>query len=187
MCGATSAQTNLEAQQAQFYQEMTSSYQQQFGAQSAILSALTASFQPILDAGINQEGFSPAEKQALETQSTEGVAQNYNKATQGLSENMAAAGGGNEFLPFGGQDQAKEELAASGAQESSNEQNIIQQEDYATGRANYMNAAGILGGVASQYNPVGYSGAATGAGSAAGNTANEIAQAGNAWMGALGG
>lgn len=187
MCGATHEQKDLEAQQANFYKTLQASYSTAFGASTAILDTLTKSFQPILAAGIGQEGFTPEEKQARLTQATEGTAADYRKAGEAMNENIAAAGGGNEFLPFGGATQAREELAASGAAEQASAENQIEQENFATGRENYLTAAQILGGVANQYNPAGFASAATGAGSAAGQTADSIANAGNAWMGALGG
>src|ERR1700761_3428275 len=132
---------------------MTDSYTQEFGKFNSILDSLTASFKPILDAGPNQEGFSGAEKTALNTQATEGVASNYNKALTATNQNISAAGGGNAFLPFGGADEAKENVALASAQQQSAEENQITKADYATGRANYFGAASALGSAAGMINP----------------------------------
>lgn len=192
MCGASKEQKEISQAQTKFYNTMTNSYQQAFGNNQAIQSLLTAGWDPIFKAGINQEGFSGAEKAALQTGATEKVAGEYAKAAKALGESQAARGGGNvPGLSSGADEQAREELAAAGAKESSTLSNQITEEDYALGRQNYLAAAGALSGVAAGYNPVGYAGAATGAGSAAAETANQIAQANNAWMapvfGAVGG
>jgi len=190
MCGASSQQKDLYATQDAFYKQMIAQQTQTFGANQAILQSLTKSFQPILEAGINQEGFSPAELQNLESQAVTGTGQNYAKAAQALAVQQGNQGGGNVYIPTGAKMQQQQQLATSAAQNESGIQSGILSQDYATGRQNYLEAANILGGVAGQYNPTGYAGAANQGGSAAGTTANEISQANNSWMqlatGALG-
>jgi hypothetical protein len=190
MCGASSAQVGLQNAQISFYNEMTADYQQTYSQNQQILKSLTASFSPILAAGPNQEGFSSAELQSLESSATTGVGQNYAAAQKALAIQQGAQGGGNSFVPSGANSEMRGQLAQSAAQQESSEQLGIQQADYQTGQQNYWQAAGALGGVANAYNPTGYSGAATGAGGAASTTANEVEQANNSWMqlaaGALG-
>lgn len=190
MCGASQEQKDIEAAQAAFYNNLTSEYQTVFGQNQAILKSLTASFQPILAKGINQEGFSPAELQNLQSQAVAGTGRNYAAAADALARQQGAAGGGTTYIPTGAKMQQQEQLATSAAQNESQIESNITAANYATGRQNYLEAAGVLGGVAAQYNPTGYAGAATGAGSAAAETANQITQANNSWMnlaaGALG-
>jgi hypothetical protein len=182
-CGASSEQKQVEASQQAFYTQLTSEYGTVFGENQAILGALTKSFEPILSAGINQQGFSPAELANLNAQAVTGTGQNYAKAEKALAAGQAAEGGGTSYIPTGAKMEQQRQLATSAAEnESAIESNIVAQ-NYATGRQNYLEAAGMLGGVAGQYNPTGYAGAATGAGSAASTTANEISQANNSWMG----
>ena len=162
-----------------------------FGESQGILSSLNQAFAPILAQGPNQAGFSKAEDTSMNTEATEQTAQNFGKAKQELQEDQAAEGGGNDFVPSGAQDAQNESLAATGAATQSQEQQQILQENYATGRQNFMNAAGVLGTTASTLNPTGTADAAVSSGSAAATTANTIAAQGNSiWssvLGALGG
>lgn len=187
MCGASQESKDIEHSQANFYKEMTSEYSTVFGENQAILGALTKSFQPILDAGINQEGFSKPELTNLQGQATTGTGQIYSKAAGALAKAQGAEGGGTTYIPSGADRQQQLQLATSAAQTESGMQSNILAEDYATGRQNYMEAANVLGGVAGQYNPAGFANSATGAGSAASTTANEITQAGQSWMGLVSG
>ncbi|MCU1305167.1 MAG: hypothetical protein JWQ87_5451 [Candidatus Sulfotelmatobacter sp.] len=182
MCGASSAQVGLQNSQIAFYNQLTSQYSTIFGQSQGILSALTKAFEPILAKGPNQEGFSAAEKTALESQATTGVGENYSKAQAALATQQGAEGGGNSFIPAGAQEQQKAQLAQSAAQLQSSEDLGITQANYAQGRQNYQFAAGELGGVAAQLNPTGFANSATGAGGAASTTANEVSQANNSWM-----
>ena len=180
MCGASSQQSQIEATQQKFYEQMTSQYATIFGENQGILTALTKSFQPILDKGINQTGFSTAELQNMESQATTGTGRSYAGAKAALAAQQGAEGGGNTYIPSGAKSQQQQELASSMAQNESGIESNIMASDYAAGRQNYMEAAGILGGVAGQYNPTGFANAATGAGSAAATTANQIVQANQA-------
>ena len=191
--GASAAQENLADQQASFYQQMTSDYSQQFGAQSNILSALTKSLNPIIAAGPNQFGYSAPQVANLNAQSVQGTGQQYTKASQAVRESQAARGGGMQFLPSGANEQVNADLASAAANQESNQLLGIQQAGYQQGNTMYNNAVGQLGGVAGMYNPTGYSSSATGAGSAAGSTMQAIQQEEqaanpmNAILGAVGG
>lgn len=187
MCGASDQQKQIEASQAAFYNQLTQEYGTVFGESQGILKQLTASFAPILAAGINQEGFSKGELTNLQSQATTGTGQTYARAAAALGAQQGAEGGGTAYIPSGAKMQQQQQLAESAAQNESAINSNILAADYATGRSNYLTAAGVLGGVASQYNPIGMAGAATGAGNAAANTANEITQADNSWMNLVGG
>lgn len=189
MCGgATSQQQQISQAQDAFYNELTSIYSQEFGQAEGIFKALKASFTPILKAGIGQQGFTPQEMAALNTQATEGVAQNYAAANKAVNEKMASLGGGNEFLPSGATAQINADIAQSAAQQRSAEQTQITEANYAQGRQNYLTAAGVLGGLPGVLSPTtAQAGVANEAGTAAANTANQIAQQNNSWMGLVGG
>src|ERR1039458_2785521 len=187
MCGASSQQNQIEAAQQQFYSTLTSEYQTTFGENQAILGSLTSSFEPLLAGGINQIGFSDAELQTLQSQATTGTGQTYARAAAALGAQQGAEGGGTAYIPSGAKTQQQQQLAESAAQNESGINSNILASDYATGRSNYLEAASVLGGVAGQYNPTGYANSATGAGNAAANTANQIAQADNSWMNLVGG
>lgn len=183
MCGATQQQKDIGAEQEAFYKQLTAQYSVVFGEQQSILKAMTDIFQPILAAGPNQRGFSDAERTSLNTTAEEGVARNYEHALTAEKENQAAAGGGSEFLPSGQQQLTEAEFTRAGAEQTAAEQQQIEQADYATGRANFYGAEQALSGAAGLLSPTAYSNSATGAGSAAAETANQIAAANNSWMG----
>ena len=185
MGGPSDTQIELQKEQMDFYKTLQSEYQTVFGQNQAILKSLTSSFEPILKAGINQEGFSEAELNALNSAAVTGSGQAYSAAEKAVGNKLAAEGGGNTFIPSGAKEQIHEQLASSAAKNLGNQELGITEANYATGRQNYLEAANILGGVASQYNPTGYAGAATNAGSAAGTTANQIAQEQNSWLNAV--
>jgi hypothetical protein len=181
MCkGASSAQENLANQQAQFYSTMTQDYGQQFANQSSILSALNNSLSPIIAAGPNQYGFSAGQTANLNSQAIQGTGQQYANASRALGQQQAAQGGGNSYLPTGAQSAQQASLASSAANQASNQLLGIQQAGYQQGYNQYQSAIGQLGGVASQYNPTGYAGQATGAGSSAFNSATQVQQMNNA-------
>lgn len=184
MCGATTQQRDLQEQQAAFYKQGTQQQSQVYGEDQEILQAMQKVYSPILTAGPNQEGYSDAEKTDLNTQATEGTATGYGHAAEALGENLAAAGGGNDFLPTGTDTQLKAGLLASGAKNLSDEQLQIKNADYEKGYQTWLNAGQMMGNTAGLLNPTGYSGAATGAGVAAGNTADQIASENNSWMNA---
>lgn len=184
MCGASKQQKDIEASQAEFYKTLTENYKTQFAESDAILKSLTSQFDPILKAGIGQEGFTAPEKAALNTQASEGVATNYANAAKSVNEQIAGAGGGNAFLPSGAGDALKYTVATSAAKQQSDEQNQIIENNYATGRQNFLQAASVLGGSTGVFNPsTGAGQAANQGGSDAATTANEISQANNSWMG----
>lgn len=178
--GASQQQNDLNASQTQFYNTMTNDYNQQFANQSSILSSLTNALSPTVAAGANQYGYSTGQTNALNSTAIQGTAQSYNNAQKSLQNQQAVQGGGNAYLPSGVAAQNSATLAASGANQTSSELLGIQNAGYAQGNQNYNNAISALGGVASQYNPTGYSGAATGAGSSAASEANTITTENNA-------
>ncbi len=178
--GASGQQTSLANSQQAFYDTMTKDYSQQFANQTAVLNAVNASVQPVIAAGPNQYGFSPAETNVLNSQAIQGTAQQYNQAQKALQQRQAAEGGGTQFLPSGVNEQQKAELAATGANQTSSELLGIQQAGYTQGANQYQSAVQQAEGAAGIYNPTGYSGAATGAGNAAANEANTVAQENNA-------
>jgi hypothetical protein len=184
MCGATEQQTDIANEQQQFYSNAIQQQQQAWGDDQEILSAMKNVYQPIFNAGPSQQGFSSQERAAMNTQVTEGTAQNYAAASKAVGEQLAAQGGGNVDIASGGAAQLKAQVAQSAAQEMSQEQNQITQADWQQGYNNWLNAAQGMSETAQLYNPLGYSGAATNAGSAAGTTANQIAQENNSWINA---
>jgi hypothetical protein len=187
MCGANQQQTQISDAQQQMYQTLNSSYQTAFGQSQTITNALTAQFQPILAAGPGQQGFSAAENQSLNTSASENIAQNYAAAQKATAQVLAARGGGNTLLPDSISANLTAQNANQAAQQRSQAQNTITQANYAQGYQNWANAASVLSNTAGLLNPNAYASSATGAGTAAANTANQIAQQNNSiWNAAIG-
>lgn len=190
MCGATGAQQDIQQEQMDMMKQLSTNYETEFGEEQGILQSLTDTFQPILEAGPNQEGFSAAEKTALNSEATEGVAGNYAGARKALADTMAAQGG-DAFTPAGATGENFGELNSEAAKQESAEQLQIEQADYATGRANFDEAATALESTAGLTNSTSAAGVANQGGEDAANTANQIAQANDSWiapvLGAVGG
>jgi hypothetical protein len=181
MCGSTAAQDQLQGEQLQAYQQAQQLTAEQYANQQALYAPMAAQFQSILTRGPNAKGFSDEEEQHLDAQAVEGTAENYEGAAKAVNENLAAEGGGSNPLPSGGQTQLKEQVATSSAQEESREEEQIQQADYSQGYNEWENAGAGLETIAAGENPLGYEGAATSSGSAAGTTAEQIAEEENSW------
>jgi hypothetical protein len=165
-CGPSAQQQQIAAQQQQFYTTMTQDYATQFAGQQNILKSLQNSFDPVLQAGINQYGFSAPETAALQSQATQGTAAQYANASRALNEGIAARGG-TSFIPSGGVQQMQASVANAAAAQESNQLLGIQQAGYAQGTQNYLAAANALGNAAGMMNPTGYATAANNSGNAA--------------------
>jgi hypothetical protein len=184
MCGGASSQQKEEAAQQQaFSQQLMNENQTQFGQQQGILQHLTNVFSPILQAGPSQQGFSAGQVTAMNTGAMDSSSNAYQHAEQALNSQYAAAGGGNEYVPSGAQEQANMQLGEAGAAVLAGEQNKIVQENYAQGNQNFNTAASALSGNSYQLGSIGATAdAATGAGKQAFNAATGVNDANNALM-----
>lgn len=182
MSGPSSTQIQLQQEQADFYAQGIQQSQTVFGEDQALLKEMEAVYNPILAKGPNQRGFSTEESNNLKAQSVEGTASNYSRAARAVNESIAAEGGGDNPLPSGGEEQLKEEVAASSAGEQSREESQIEQADYAQGEHEFEFAGSELAAASGRLNPTAYSSAATGAGSAAEKTAEAINAEQNSWL-----
>lgn len=186
MCGAPSGLKNAAANMSDFFGTMVNQAKTVFGATSGVFKDLYNTFAPTVAAGPNQEGFSQAEKTAMETQVTEGTGAAYEHAAKALGEKQAAAGGGNVYIPKGQDEQMQEEVATKAAEQESQQRLGITEQNYAVGRQNYDFAAQALAGAPSVFNPAtSAGGAATGAGEGAVGAENDVAQADNSFTNAL--
>jgi hypothetical protein len=176
MCGPSPQQTQISDEQTQFYTTLSNEYSQIFNQSQAITSALTSAFTPILQAGPSQTGFSPSEENALQTQNTQNVATDYAQAQTATAQMLAARGGGNTMLPSSVTSNILAQNANSAAATRAQGSNAITQANYAQGYQNWNTAANVLGSTAGLLNPNSYAGSATGAGTAAATTANQITQ-----------
>jgi hypothetical protein len=187
MCGSTGQQQQISDAQQQMYTTLTNNYNTAFGQDQAITGALTAQFTPILNAGPGQQGFSSQENQSLNTSATANIAQNYAAAQKATAQILAARGGGNTMLPSSVDANLISQNTNEAAAQRSQAQNTITQANYAQGYQNWQQAAQVLGNTASLINPLGYASNATSSGTAAANTANQIASQNNSiWNAAIG-
>lgn len=194
MCGgATSAQNQLQGEEADFYKNQISAYNNAYSQFQSITNTLNQQFQPIMTAGPGQMGYTPAELADLNTLATQGTAASYNQATTAMNEQEAAMGGGTTPVNATGGPaaQARMGLASTAAGQEATQRLQIQQAGYAQGLTNYQGAITGEEALASGWNPNAFAGSATSAGGAASAEANTIAsQQQGAWgtvLGALGG
>jgi hypothetical protein len=193
LCGASSAQNQVQAAQASAYTQMTQQAQQIFGADSSVFQQLQASFAPTIAAGPNQQGFSAQENANLNSQAItqNGIA--ARNAKQAAGEAIASQGGGNNAALQSGVDTGIEnQINISSANNTANEEGQITEQNYATGRQNYDTAVTGLENATNGFNSASTAGnAATNSGEADATTANNIASQNNSWVqavtGALGG
>jgi hypothetical protein len=176
MCGPSSQEKQLEASEASFDQTLQSDYAQTFAQNQEILGNLNSVLQPIVNAGPSQQGYSPQELAALNTQATDASAQAYNEETQQAASQENAAGGGTSFLPSGVNAQLNASIASAAENNLSQEKLGITQANYAQGTQNWQTALAGEENVAGQQNPLGYAGQTTSANSTAFGEANTIQQ-----------
>ena len=184
MCGATEQQKQISDAQQDFYNKLSAEYDTIFGQNQAITQALTSAFMPILQAGPSQTGFSQSQETAMRTQNTENVATDYAQAQRATSQILAAKGGGNTMLPSSVTANILAGNANAAAATRAQGENQITQANYQQGYQNWNTAASVLGNTAQLINPNAYSGQATTAGGAASTSANNIATANFAPLGA---
>lgn len=184
MCGASSEQGETYDLQNQFFQESLKEQAASYAQDQGLLKTLQGVYQPIFQAGPSQEGFSPEEKASLETGVIDRTATNYQTAARAVNEQLMAQGGGNIAIPSGATAQIQAGVAQSAAQEQSREEGQITQANWSAGYQNWLNAGKGMFGISDQLNPLGYSNAATSAGSESAKTANQIAEQSNSWLNA---
>lgn len=176
MCGPSSQEKSAQSQQASLASTLSANYNQNFANQSQVLGNLNRLFTPIAQAGPDQQGFGANELAALNTAAGEGIGNNYAKATQALNNQLAARGGGNEFLPTGARAALKGSLASSAANALSQAQIGITEANYAQGRSNWSQANAGLQALAEAYNPNAIAGQANQGLSSSFNMAHQINQ-----------
>jgi hypothetical protein len=183
MCGAADSQRKVFNQQESAYQTLQDQAGLIFGNSSKIFQDLVASFSPVLAAGPGQSGYTLPERRNLESQAITATGESYRHAAQAAGERAAASGGGGMFLPAGSTAATQAGIAQAGAQETASQLADIRTRDAELGRQNWLTAAQVLGGAPGVFAPATSAGqVATGAGTAAGETANQIAAASNSWM-----
>jgi hypothetical protein len=155
--GPSKQQVSLAAREDTLAATMAANYNQQFGAQSEILKSLTGQLTPIANLGPNQQGFSPEELAAMNTQAinVSGAAtRNAQQATAGVL--AGRGGGGTSGIVSGIDAQIRGSIASAGAQQLAGAQNEITQRNYQAGRENFWAATHGEHALAGLYNPTEY-------------------------------
>lgn len=156
MCGPSSAETGLQQQSQGFSTQLMSNYSQLFSQQQGVLAGLNKSLSPIVAAGPNQQGFSGAELNSLNTSAINANAGATQSALQAARTFGAGqGGGGTSGLTSGITKQIESSVAAQGAGNLATNEGQIQQANWAQGNSNYFKALGAQEGVAQLYNPNG--------------------------------
>lgn len=172
LCKGDDTAKAAEQQQASFNSQLMSIFNQQFSKQSAILDFLKGKLEPMID---NPTGYSPEALTAMRTSADETLSDQYQHAQQALQNKEFTQG--SRDLPSGVNDELDEALLNAEAKDKSNAQNTITLNDENLKQSNYWNALNVLSGqVASQFNPLGYAGAATSGSNAVAGLSNAYTQ-----------
>lgn len=176
-CGPSNSEQQLEASQASLAQILQQDYSTRFAQQSAALDALNTSLSPIVAAGVNQQGFNPAELAARTTNAINTTAGNFRSAKQEAQTTLAGqGGGGTSGLASGVDKQIQGSIASEAAGQLSQEENQIAQENYATGRQNFFAAESGQRALAGMYDPTAFGAEASKTGESAFSMADTIQQ-----------
>jgi hypothetical protein len=158
LCGPSASEQALSNQAGSFSTTLQNNYGSQFANQNSVLSALNASLSPTVAGGPSQQGWSPAQAAAVNTNILDTTAANYQNAQRASQTALAGRGGGaaNSNIAASGIDsQIGASYASQAAGQTASEENQALQANYAQGNANYNNAVGnqekseIAGGITS--------------------------------------
>jgi hypothetical protein len=189
MCGSSKEQKAAYAADTALSNTVMSDMNLNFKENAQILDSIKSAYEPILNAGIYQFGYSPEETTSLRTQASEGTTIGAQNAEIAAGARAATAGGGTTLLPSGAQEAINAGINESAAQENSREQLGITTSGYETGRQNFLNAEQVLSTAPGELqNPVtNTANAASNANKNTSDEANAITAANQAWMAPLAG
>jgi hypothetical protein len=183
-CSPSAGQQSALAADSDFRKTLTSSYNTDFNDAQGIFNELNGRLQGIVDAGPQQQGYSPQVLATMNAQAT-------NNARAGAADTKFAAStkptlsGSSEAIQKGAATQVNATADTTAGQNAENQQAEITQQSAQIGRQNYDAAVkeeGALPGAT--MDPVNNAGeAVTGAENVAGKQAGENAQTSSSWMG----
>jgi hypothetical protein len=175
--GPSSQQQGLANNESSLAGQMSNAFTQQFGAQSSILQNLNNQLTPVANLGPNQQGYSPQELAAMNTQAINNSGAAARNAQQSVAGTLAGqGGGGGNGLVSGIQQQIQGTIASSAANNLASTQNQITQQNYNVGRQNFENAVSGEQNLARAYNPEAFGNLASSTNQSALQDANQIAQ-----------
>jgi hypothetical protein len=151
VCGPSSAQESIANNEQSFANVLQSNYNTRFQDQSNTLQELNQSLSPIVAAGINQQGFSPEELSAMNTQAINASGAANRNAVQAAQ--LSPAFSSSSGLESGIAKQIRGGIAATEAGNLANNQLNITEQNYQQGRQNYLGATGALQALSDAYKP----------------------------------
>ncbi len=184
LCGATKGQKDAAAQEATTAKSLSSAFDTIFAGNENILSSIKGALTPVVQQGPSQYGFSAAEDAALRTQATATNAAASQQTTNAVRSAEAARGGGNTYIPSGGEAEIEGALAQTEAQKQADAQLGITKAGFETGRQNFFQSTTDLAQAPGALeNPAIAAGTASeGAAADAMKGQTDIANAQNAWI-----
>lgn len=188
-CGPTSDQSNALSEDKEFGAQLRDSYNSDFSDAQGLFAELHDNLSQIVAAGPSQQGFSPEELAARNSQAINSAAAS-NKAVQAaIGEKAGVQDTANPGVESGVETAVRAGAASKVANNLANEESNVTQQNYETGRQNYEAAVKAEGGLPEEtIAPVTQAaGAAISADKATSDQSNENAAASRSWMGLVGG
>lgn len=145
MGGASAQAKENEQAQTNFFNGLTQQQGTQFANQQELQDTLTSAYTPIVNAGINQNGYTPDELAELKTSAAETAGANYAGASRALAASGAGAGSATDSSGILKEQEAG--VATAGANANTVAQNQIELQNKEQGRQNFFTASSALGGV----------------------------------------
>jgi hypothetical protein len=149
---------SAETSSAAFQSTLQNAFAAQFGKQSGVLNFLNNRLTSQIN---NPTGFTPATKEALNTNAIQTTASQFQNADKAAQEQEAAHGGSG--LPSGVDAQIQGQLQGQAAGQLSSELNANTVADAEQQQKDYWSAVSSLSGVASAEDPLGYASGSNGA------------------------
>jgi hypothetical protein len=175
--GPSAQQQQLAANESNLATQMSQAFQSQLSDQKGVMDRLNQQLTPIANLGPNQQGYSPQELAAMNSQAINNAGAASRNAQQMVGNTLAGqGGGGSSGLVSGIQQQIRGTIASAGANQLANAQNLITEQNYATGRQNFESAVSGEHALAGLYNPEQFGNLASGTNQQALQDANQITQ-----------
>jgi hypothetical protein len=181
MCGPSGSEKSIESSTQNFGSQLQNNYGTLFANQQGILSSLNNSLNPIVAAGPSQQGFSAAEKSALDTSVINNAGAANTAAQQAARTYGAGQGGGaTSGITSGITKQIQGAIASQSAGQEGAGLNQVEQADWNQGNKNYWAAQGADATIANIENPNATANTATSTNNAAFGQASQITTENNA-------
>jgi hypothetical protein len=185
--GPSQSEINAANQESSLATSLGNAFNQTFGEQQGLLNQISQQLTPIANLGPNQQGYSPQELAAMNTQAIDTTGAAARNAQQSAATTLAGeGGGGTSGLVSGVQQQIQGSIASQAANELAGQQNKITQQNYEVGRQNFWNAQAGERSLAQAYNPESFGGLASSATGQAFNEQNQVQQEKGSVLGDIG-